>query len=139
MELYSNQKNLYITLPREPPILRDNMATQNLDLASLYEVRKHGPNSRRSQIRPQKYQFLNNPEFGLNVNDGFLLTHQKLGLMQMELFLIYLDLGQDPYEAFSRFIHSTEKGMQILVKEKHYTAQSTDFSGRSVILVYLCF
>ena len=46
IELEENPKELYLTLPREPPVLEENLQKQNIDLEKPYGMREENVNSR---------------------------------------------------------------------------------------------
>jgi hypothetical protein len=118
IELKHELANVYLTLPREPPIIQNDPTLSSFkDFTNI--------SSKNSSLI-----FLNNPAFLLNVNDNFLLTHQKLALMQMELSTVHKNLKKDPCDPIGSIINGLSEGLEILILEKNFIEKSLDFSGR---------
>ena len=114
-ELDHELAKVYLTLPRDPPVVKSD--------PTLTSFRDFSSPSR-------KYEFLNHPAYLLNPNDNFLLSHQKLALMQTELLVVHPELKGDPVDSVSRIVSELENGLELLLLEKNVMEQSLDFSGR---------
>jgi hypothetical protein len=118
VELKNELGKVYLSLPREPPIIqKDPTLSSFKDFSNI-------------DSKTPSFIFLNNPAFLLNVNDSFILTNQKLSLMQMELSTVNKNLKKDPCGPISDIINGLSDGMEILILEKNIIEKSLDFSGR---------
>ena len=119
-DLNTQLGKVYMTMPRDPPFIKNNQGLS--DYRDFDEMKS----------KKITYFFLNNRAYSLNVNDSFLLTHQKLCLILMEIYSLNPVFKKDPYEQMARFINSPEDGLEILLLEKNVMEKSLDFSGRPV-------
>ena len=126
IELKNELAKVYLPLPREPPIIqKDPTLSSFKDFSNI-------------SSKSDPLIFLNNPAFLLNVNDNFLLTSQKLSLMQMELSTINKKLDKDPCEPVGDIINGLSDGLEMLILEKNIIEKSLDFSGRPDLSMNRC-
>lgn len=114
-ELKHLSGKIFLTISQNPPILEE------ISSLSDYKDSKETINS-----FSKKYSFITNKSHSLNPNDSFLLSHQKMGLILMEIFSLNNELNGDPYEEVSRFLYQPEIGIEIILSEKNMESQSID-------------